>query len=113
MDALFQQGRLSDAENRLKSVNELLAAIDPQSRLEPQRLVDLRSGNLAFQRGHYDEAISLVTDLASGKVLVQGEESSAKPHERFIAWLILGQSKAELARSRLAANRAAALGFGT
>ncbi len=106
VDALFQQERYSDAENRLKSVNELFAAIDPQSRLEPQRQVDLRSGNLAFQRGHYDEAISLVTDLASGKVLVQGEESSAKPHDRFIAWLILGQSKADLARE--AASPAAA-----
>ena len=97
VDADIQQGHLSDAENKLKSVNELLAALDPQTRLEPQRMADLRSGKLAFLRGHFDEAINLVTDLASGKMLVQGEESTAKPHERFEAWLILGQANAELA----------------
>ena len=97
VDAFIQQGRFMDAESKLKSVSELLALLSPQSRLEPQRLVDLRSGKLAFLRGHYNEAINLVTDLASGRLLVQGEETTATPRDRFEAWLLLGRSNAELA----------------
>ena len=98
VDCLIPQERFSEAESKLKSMNEHLEALAPQTRLESQRLVDLRRGELAFLRGHFDEAINLVTDLASGKMLVQGEESTAKPHDRYLAWLLMGQSNAGLAR---------------
>jgi tetratricopeptide (TPR) repeat protein len=97
VDALIQRERLPEADGKLKSLNEFLAELDPQSRLEPQREVDLRSGQLAFLRGRYYEAINLVADLASGKMLVQGEEITAKPRERFAAWLLMGQANAALA----------------
>jgi tetratricopeptide (TPR) repeat protein len=96
-DALIEQGHLADAENVLKGLGEILGRLDAQSRLALQRLVDLRSGKLAFLRGRYDETISLVTDMASGNMLVQGEANTATPHERYEAWLLLGEAHAALA----------------
>jgi tetratricopeptide (TPR) repeat protein len=97
VNSLIQLGQYSDAETVLKDLNERLSRFDPRSRLALQRLVDLRSGKLAYLRGRYDEAIRLVTDLASGTMLIQGEESSAKPHDRYEAWLLIGQANADLA----------------
>jgi tetratricopeptide (TPR) repeat protein len=97
VDALIQQANLADADNVLKQLGEMLAKLDPQSRLALQRRVDLRTGQMAFLRRHYEEAIALVTDLASGSMLVQGEESTATPKERYDAWLLMGQAHAALA----------------
>ena len=95
-EALIQEGRLPDAENVLKDLDEILAKLDSRSRLSLQRREDLQSAKLAYLRGHYDEAIRLVADLAAGKEVIPGAEGAVTPQARYKAWIVLGQSHAAL-----------------
>ena len=104
-DALIQQGRLADAEKVLKDLDETLAKLAPQARLAVQRRVDLQNAKLAFGRNRFEEVIHLVTDLASGKMLVQGEETAASPQMRYQAWMLIGSAHGALQQEELDSAR--------
>ncbi|MGO9112643.1 MAG: tetratricopeptide repeat protein [Thermoguttaceae bacterium] len=106
-DALIQQGRLAEAGNVLKNLVEVLAKLDPKSRLLLQRLVDLRSGKLAYLRGDYKGAIGLVTDLATGKEVVEGGSRKTTPQVIYEALIVMGQSHAAIAKDPTTKHTAA------
>jgi len=91
-EALIQQGRLAEAEKVLKNLREAVAKLDPGAKLAAQRLVDLRSAKVAYQRGSYDEAIRLVADLANSNEV--GTSRTTTPQERYEAWMVSGNSHA-------------------
>ena len=110
-EALLQQRRLPEAESVLTTLDRIVATLDPKAKLSLQRSVDLRRAKLLLLSGRYADAISLVTDLAAGKEVVQGGAGMMEPHMLYEAWMILGQSHAALTRwdPALAAFEQAAL----
>lgn len=104
-DGLMQQGRLTEAEKVLKDLNDTLPKLAPQVRLAVQRRVDLENAKLAFRRNRFEEVIHLATDLASGKLIVQGEETAASPQMRYEAWMLIGSAQVALEQEDLQSAR--------
>ncbi len=99
--ALIQQGRLAEAEKVLKDLDEILPKLVPQSRMALQRQVDLSSAKLAFRRNRFDEAIRLLTDMASGKAVQQDEKIGAAQQTRYEALCLIGDAHAGLQKADL------------
>ncbi len=121
-DVLIQQGRFADADKVLKNLDEVSSKLSPQWRLSLETKLLLPKARLAFRQAvlvaarqspdpkrresdceearelFAKEVLERVNDLATGKVGVQGEDSTAAARMRYEAWSLIGDSYAGLQR---------------